>query len=78
MAALSPTSAKFADFASRHLKIRLDVTTSISKRLLPYHRAGEFDLVVMKASAASALGVRCCASFSIAMMPVFRFALPFG
>lgn len=47
-------SRQFARFAERHRQIRLDVTTGLSRDLSKRFRAGEFDIVVVKAPLADA------------------------
>jgi DNA-binding transcriptional LysR family regulator len=54
-------SRQFARFAERHRQIRLDVTTGLSRDLSKRFRAGEFDIVVVKAPLADA---DACASFA--------------
>lgn len=46
-------SGVFARFAERHREARLDVTTGLSRDLHRRFRAGEFDIVVVKETAAS-------------------------
>ena len=47
-------SREFARFAERHRQVRLDVTTGLSRDLSKRFRAGEFDIVVVKAPLADA------------------------
>ena len=47
-------AAVFADFASRHREIRLDVVAGLSRDLTRRYRTGEFDIVIVKEQAASA------------------------
>lgn len=47
-------SRQFARFAERHRQVRLDVTTGLSRDLSKRFRAGEFDIVVVKAPLADA------------------------
>lgn len=54
----------FRDFARRHREIHLDVTAGLSRDLTLRYRAGEFDIVIVKAPSASP---DCRASFPEAM-----------
>lgn len=47
-------SRQFARFAEHHRQVRLDVTTGLSRDLSKRFRAGEFDIVVVKAPMADA------------------------
>lgn len=53
-------ASAFAEFASRHREIRMDVTTGLSRDLMRRYRDGEFDIVVIKEMQA---GPDCRASF---------------
>ena len=44
----SAMSRRFADFASFHREIRLDVTTGLSRDLSKRFRSGEFDIAIVK------------------------------
>lgn len=44
----------FADFARRHRGIRLDVTAGLSRDLAKRYRAGDFDIAIIKETAAEA------------------------
>jgi DNA-binding transcriptional LysR family regulator len=44
----SPMSRVLATFSEQHRKIRLDVTTGLSRDLARRYRAGEFDIIVVK------------------------------
>jgi DNA-binding transcriptional LysR family regulator len=54
----------FGDFARRHREIRLDVTAGLSRELTRRYRAGEFDIAIIKETAA---GADCRATFPEAM-----------
>lgn len=44
----SAMSRRFADFASCHREIRLDVTTGLSRNLSKRFRSGEFNIAIVK------------------------------
>ena len=48
----SDMSRRFAQFASGHREIRLDVTTGLSRDLKKRFRAGEFDIAIVKEAVA--------------------------